>query len=129
MGLLGLASALIFVPLNALIQWRAPNERRGSVIAFENTCVFTGILLGSLGAGALAQSGVSTTGIFLATASFTVIGTGWALWLLPDALLRAVLVVLTNSLYRLRIVGHEHVPSKVAHCWFPTMCPSSTGSC
>ena len=110
MGLLGLASALIFVPLNALIQWRAPNERRGSVIAFENTCVFTGILLGSLGAGALAQSGVSTTGIFLVTASFTVIGTGWALWLLPDALLRAVLVVLTNSLYRLRIVGHEHVP-------------------
>lgn len=110
MGLLGLASALIFVPLNALIQWRAPNERRGSVIAFENTCVFTGILLGSLGAGVLAQSGVSTTGIFLVTASFTVIGTGWALWLLPDALLRAVLVVLTNSLYRLRIAGHEHVP-------------------
>src|SRR4029079_8858064 len=25
-------------------------------------------------------------------------------------LLRAVLVILTNSLYRLRIVGHEHVP-------------------
>lgn len=110
MGLLGLASALIFVPLNALIQWRAPNERRGSVIAFENSCVFTGILLGSLGAGALAQSGVSTTGIFLVTASFTAIGTGWALWLLPDALLRAVLVLLTNSLYRLRIVGHEQVP-------------------
>ncbi|MCG3778135.1 MAG: Bifunctional protein Aas [Nitrospira sp.] len=110
MGLLGLASALIFVPLNALIQWRAPHERRGSVIAFENTCVFTGILCGSLGAGALAQSGVSTTGIFLATASFTVIGTGWALWLHPDTLLRAVLVVLTNSLYRLRIIGHEQVP-------------------
>ncbi|MEY4705491.1 MAG: hypothetical protein RL042_1696 [Nitrospirota bacterium] len=110
MGVLGIASALIFVPLNALIQWRAPNDRRGSVIAFENTCVFTGMLFGSLGAGALAQSGVSTTGIFLATAAFTVIGTGWALWLLPDALLRTILVILTNSLYRLRIVGHEHVP-------------------
>lgn len=110
MGVLGIASALIFVPLNALIQWRAPNDRRGSVIAFENTCVFTGMLFGSLGAGALAQIGVSTTGIFLATAAFTVIGTGWALWLLPDALLRTILVILTNSLYRLRIAGHEHVP-------------------
>jgi acyl-[acyl-carrier-protein]-phospholipid O-acyltransferase/long-chain-fatty-acid--[acyl-carrier-protein] ligase len=110
MGILGIASALIFVPLNALIQWRAPNERRGSVIAFENTCVFTGILLGSLGAGALANAGVSTTGIFLATAALTVIGTGWALWLLPEALLRVILVILTNTLYRLRIVGHEHVP-------------------
>jgi acyl-[acyl-carrier-protein]-phospholipid O-acyltransferase/long-chain-fatty-acid--[acyl-carrier-protein] ligase len=110
MGLLGIASALIFVPLNALIQWRAPNDRRGSVIAFENTCVFTGILLGSLGAGALANGGVSTTGIFLATAAFTILGTGWALWLLPEALLRVIMVILTNTLYRLRIVGHEHVP-------------------
>ena len=111
MVILGASSALIFVPLNALIQWRAPNDRRGSVIAFENTCVFTGILMGSLGDGALANLGVSTTGIFLATAAFTVLGTGWALWLLPDALLRVILVVLTNSLYRLRIVGHEHVPA------------------
>ena len=38
------------------------------------------------------------------------LGTGWALWLLPEALLRAVLVMLTNSLYRLRIVGQEQVP-------------------
>ncbi|HET7909661.1 MAG TPA: acyl-[ACP]--phospholipid O-acyltransferase [Nitrospira sp.] len=110
MVVLGTSSALIFVPLNALIQWRAPADRRGSVIAFENTCVFTGILLGSLGAGALATTGVSTTGIFTAAAVFTVLGTAWALRLLPEALLRALLVILTNSLYRLRIVGHEHVP-------------------
>jgi acyl-[acyl-carrier-protein]-phospholipid O-acyltransferase/long-chain-fatty-acid--[acyl-carrier-protein] ligase len=110
MVVLGTSSALIFVPLNALIQWRAPHDRRGSVIAFENTCVFTGILFGSLGAGTLAASGVSTTGIFTAAAMFTVLGTGWALWLLPEALLRAVLVILTNSLYRLRIVGHQQVP-------------------
>jgi acyl-[acyl-carrier-protein]-phospholipid O-acyltransferase / long-chain-fatty-acid--[acyl-carrier-protein] ligase len=110
MVVLGTSSALIFVPLNALIQWRAPTDRRGSVIAFENTCVFTGILLGSLGAGALATTGVSTTGIFTTTAVFTVLGTAWALWLLPEALLRALLVILTNSLYRMRVVGHEHVP-------------------
>src|SRR6187551_3451325 len=111
MVVLGTSSALIFVPLNALIQWRAPADRRGSVIAFENTCVFTGILLGSLGAGALAASGVSTTGIFTTTAVFTVFGTAWAMWLLPEALLRAILVILTNSLYRLRIVGHSHAPT------------------
>ena len=110
MVVLGISSALIFVPLNALIQWRAPHDRRGSVIAFENTCVFTGILTGSLAGGALASTGVSTTGIFITTAIFTVVGTAWALWLLPEALLRAVLVILTNSVYRLRIVGLEHVP-------------------
>ncbi|HET9845960.1 MAG TPA: acyl-[ACP]--phospholipid O-acyltransferase [Nitrospira sp.] len=112
MVILGISSALIFVPMNALIQWRAPDDRRGSVIAFENTCVFTGILLGSLGAGALASGGTSTTGIFTAAAAFTVLGTAWAMWLLPEALLRVVLVIVTNSLYRLRIVGHSHVPTK-----------------
>jgi acyl-[acyl-carrier-protein]-phospholipid O-acyltransferase / long-chain-fatty-acid--[acyl-carrier-protein] ligase len=109
---LGISSALIFVPLNALIQWRAPDDRRGSVIAFENTCVFTGIMLGSLAGGAMATAGLSASGIFAATALVTLCGTAWALWLLPDALLRMVLVILTQTLYRLRIVGHEHVPKK-----------------
>ncbi|MGH9577512.1 MAG: MFS transporter, partial [Terriglobales bacterium] len=33
MGLLGIASAFIFVPLNAILQWKSPPDRRGSVIA------------------------------------------------------------------------------------------------
>lgn len=107
---LGIVSAHIFIPLNALIQWRAPHQRRGSVIAFENTCVFSGILLGSLSGGLLANAGLSTTNIFTAAALVTLTGTAWALWLLPEALVRAVLVILTNSLYRLQIIGHEHVP-------------------
>ena len=109
MALLGVASAFIFVPLNAVIQWKAPPDRRGAVIALSNTCVFTGVLLGSLSGGALANAGLSTSGILLATSAATVGGTCWALWLLPDAFLRLVLVILTNSLYRLRIVGQHHV--------------------
>ncbi len=107
---LGMSSALIFIPINALIQWRAPHDRRGSVIALENICVFTGILLGSLSGGLLANVGLSTVGIFLATALATTLGTAWAMWLMPETFLRLMLVLLTNTLYRLRIVGHEHVP-------------------
>ncbi|MDP1769909.1 MAG: acyl-[ACP]--phospholipid O-acyltransferase [Nitrospirota bacterium] len=110
MGLLGISSAFIFVPLNAILQWKSPPDRRGAVISFSNTCVFTGILLGSLAGGALAHAGLSTSGIFLVTAGITVGGTAWALWLLPDACLRLVLVIVTNTLYRLRIVGQDHVP-------------------
>ncbi len=110
MLILGMASGLVFIPLNALIQWRAPADRRGSVIALENTCVFAGIMLGSLAGGALANAGLSTSGIFVATALVTFTGTSWALWLLPDALVRLVLVILTHTMYRVRMVGHEHVP-------------------
>jgi len=110
MGTLGMSSAFIFVPLNAILQWKSPPNRRGAVISFSNTCVFTGILLGSLAGGSLAQAGLSTAGIFLATAAMTMAGMLWAIWLLPDTLVRLVLVILTNTLYRLRIVGQHHLP-------------------
>ncbi|MEO5954337.1 MAG: acyl-[ACP]--phospholipid O-acyltransferase [Nitrospiraceae bacterium] len=110
MGLLGVSSAFVFVPLNAILQWKSPPDRRGAVISFSNTCVFTGILLGSLAGGSLAHAGLSTSNIFLATAGITIAGTAWALWLLPDAFLRLVLVIFTNTFYRLRLVGQDHVP-------------------
>ena len=108
--LLGVSCSFIFVPLNAILQWRSPADRRGAVISFSNTCVFTGILLGSLGGGSLANIGFSTSSIFLVTAGVTIGGTLWALWLMPDVFLRLLLVICTNTLYRLRIVGQEHVP-------------------
>jgi len=108
--LLGVSCSFIFVPLNAILQWRSPPDRRGAVISFSNTCVFTGILLGSLAGGSLANIGFSTSSIFLVTAGVTIGGTLWALRLMPDVFLRLLLVICTNTLYRLRIVGQQHVP-------------------
>ncbi len=110
LGLLGICSAFIFVPLNAILQWKSPPDRRGAVISFSNTCVFTGILLGSLAGGSLANVGLSTTSIFLTTAGMTMASIAWAIWLLPDTFIRLVLVILTNTLYRLRLLGEQHVP-------------------
>ena len=110
LGVLGISSAFIFVSLNAILQWKSPPDRRGAVISFSNTCVFTGILLGSLAGGSLANIGLSTTGIFLATAGMTMAGMMWSLWLLPDTFIRLMLVILTTTLYRLRIIGEHHVP-------------------
>ena len=110
LGLLGVSCSFIFVPLNAILQWKSPPDRRGAVISFSNTCVFTGILLGSLAGGSLANAGFSTSSIFLVTAGVTIGGTLWALRLMPDVFLRLLLVICTNTLYRLRIVGQQHVP-------------------
>jgi acyl-[acyl-carrier-protein]-phospholipid O-acyltransferase / long-chain-fatty-acid--[acyl-carrier-protein] ligase len=110
LGLLGISCSFIFVPLNAILQWRSPPDRRGAVIAFCNTCVFIGILIGSLAGGSLAHAGLSTSNIFLVTAGVTIVGTAWALWLMPDVFLRLLLVMFTNTLYRLRIVGQHHIP-------------------
>ena len=47
MTLLGIFSGLLFVPLNALLQWRSPADRRGAVIAMANVLVYGGMVLGT----------------------------------------------------------------------------------
>jgi acyl-[acyl-carrier-protein]-phospholipid O-acyltransferase/long-chain-fatty-acid--[acyl-carrier-protein] ligase len=112
MALLGIASGMLVVPLNALVQWRSPDDRRGAVIALSNSFIFGGILAGSLSAKILSGIGLSASGILLAASVVTAAGTLWVLWLLPDAFLRLVLVLLTHTFYRLRVVGREHVPER-----------------
>lgn len=112
MLLLGLSSGLLVVPLNALLQWRAPADQRGGVIALSNVLVFAGMLAGSLVGGAMADAGLSPRGIALGAAALTLLGTAWALWLLPEAFLRLVLFLLTHTVYRVRVLGRENVPAE-----------------
>ena len=110
MVILGAASGLLLVPLNSLIQWKSPDDRRGGIIALSNIFVFSGIFAGSVGATLLANSGLPPQAILGAASIVILLGTGWALWLLPDALLRLALILATHTFYRLRIMGSRHVP-------------------
>lgn len=107
---LGIASGLLIVPLDALLQARAPDHCRGAVIAISNVFVFSGMLFGSLAGSALAQAQFSTRGIMLAAAVITLGGTVWAMRLLPEPGLRLAVFLMTRIFYRLRIVGKEFVP-------------------
>ena len=112
MPLVGVAAGMVVVPLNAILQWRAPENRRGAVIALANVFTLGGTIAGSLTAYALAVAGIDPGGIFLAGAVFLLAATGWAVYLLPDALLRLVLVLITFTFYRLRVNGARHVPQE-----------------
>jgi acyl-[acyl-carrier-protein]-phospholipid O-acyltransferase/long-chain-fatty-acid--[acyl-carrier-protein] ligase len=110
MGLLGIASGFINVPINALIQWRSPADRRGAVIALGNIFVFGGILAGSLGAGLLSQLGLSASEILVACGVLALIGTLMIIRLLPDSLLRFIVALLPRLIYRLTVTGQDHIP-------------------
>ncbi|MCI0458639.1 MAG: MFS transporter, partial [Gemmataceae bacterium] len=110
MALLGLASGCLVVPLNALLQWRAPADRRGAVIALTNVFTFTGIIAGSLLGWGFSAAELSARGILICAGVLTFAGTAWAVYVLPEAFLRLVLVLLTHTFYRLRVQGREHVP-------------------
>lgn len=112
MALLGVSYGLILVPMNAVIQWRAPAARRGAIIALTNILVFGGVLAGSLSAYGLSLAGMAPRGIILATALAVGAGTYWSLHLLPDAFLRLGFVLVTHTVYRLRLVHPERVPEE-----------------
>ncbi len=112
MTFLGIFSGLLFVPLNALLQWRSPADRRGAVISMANLLVYGGMVLGTFLALVLARAGVSARGTFLAASLVLAGGFLWALSLVPDAFLRFILVGLAHTLYRVRVVGRSNIPSE-----------------
>jgi acyl-[acyl-carrier-protein]-phospholipid O-acyltransferase / long-chain-fatty-acid--[acyl-carrier-protein] ligase len=83
--LLGLFSGLFIVPLNALLQQRAPEGMKGRLIAFSNVLSFSAILL-SAGVPSLLASafGLGTGGLIFFVACLTVVGTAVVLWIVPD---------------------------------------------
>ena len=112
MALMGIASGLIIVPLNAILQWRAPKDKRGAVIAIANVFMNSGTILGALSALGMAWWGLGADGIFLAGAIVVFGATAWALWLLPEALVRLVFLLLTHTFYRLRVNSVINVPAE-----------------
>ena len=84
----------------------------GAVIALVNMLAFAGMILGNFGCTWLANAGLDSAGILLAVAIVTFVATVWAIWLLPDALLRLIIVMVAHTLYRVRILGAEKMPKE-----------------
>jgi acyl-[acyl-carrier-protein]-phospholipid O-acyltransferase/long-chain-fatty-acid--[acyl-carrier-protein] ligase len=109
--LLGLAGGFFIVPLQTLLQQEAPADKKGIAIAMANLLAFTG-MLGSLGALLLMLNvlGLDEAEVFLIAGLVTAAGTVYILALLPQSLFRLVLWLLTNTVYRIRVVGRENLP-------------------
>jgi acyl-[acyl-carrier-protein]-phospholipid O-acyltransferase/long-chain-fatty-acid--[acyl-carrier-protein] ligase len=110
---LGFSGGFFIVPINALIQHRPAEDKKGSVIAFANFLSFVGVI----GASAI-YSGfthywhVGLQSFFIWTAIMSLAATAYVLWLLPDSLLRLLLWMLTHTLYRLDVAARERVPAR-----------------
>jgi len=113
LALLGFFGGFFAVPINALIQHRPAPERKGGVIAAANLLSFVGVFLAA-GAYYLLATGfhLNPGGIFLAGAVMTLLATAFALFLLPDSLLRLVLWLLTHSIYRIKVEGRDNIPER-----------------
>jgi acyl-[acyl-carrier-protein]-phospholipid O-acyltransferase/long-chain-fatty-acid--[acyl-carrier-protein] ligase len=113
LSLLGFFGGFFIVPIAALLQHRPDRENKGGVLAAANLLSFVGIF---------AASGIyylvtvvlhlSPPTVFVLTAVATLAGTIYLVCLLPDALLRFGLWLLTRTLYRVRVFGRDNIPEK-----------------
>jgi acyl-[acyl-carrier-protein]-phospholipid O-acyltransferase/long-chain-fatty-acid--[acyl-carrier-protein] ligase len=111
--LYGFFAGFFIVPVSALIQHRPDKGRKGGIIGASNLLSFVGIFLAS--PVFIFMSGIlrlNPRQIFVATTVLTFTGTLYALWLMPDAFLRFILWILTNTIYRVRVLGRDHIPEK-----------------
>ena len=110
---LGLFGGFFIVPISALLQHRPARGQKGGVLAAANLTSWIGIFLAS-GIFYLCASvlKLSPPEIFLLLAVTTLAATIYLLFLLPDSLLRFVLWCVTNTIYKIRIVGRDHLPAK-----------------
>lgn len=109
--LLGFSSGLFVIPLNTLIQLRSPQMERGRILATANFLSFVAIV----GAGLfIGLSGsilkLNAAQVFLALGVLSIFVTIFICVAIPQAPLRLVLYLLTNIVYRIRVVGQENVP-------------------
>lgn len=113
LGALGFAGGFFAVPINALIQHRPDEDKKGGVIAYANFLSFVGVIAASAAySGFTHYLHVGLESFFIWTAILTLAATAYVVWLLPDSLLRLLLWMLTHTLYRLDVEGREDVPAR-----------------
>lgn len=109
-ALLGMFGGIFDVPLASTLQHRSPNDAKGGVMATTNMLTFVGMAAASLVYGVLARLGVSTYALFLGTGIATLVVGAYIVTLLPIFLLRFVLWVFANTLYRVHVRNREYLP-------------------
>jgi acyl-[acyl-carrier-protein]-phospholipid O-acyltransferase / long-chain-fatty-acid--[acyl-carrier-protein] ligase len=115
LAMLGLASGFYIIPLNAMLQERAPAGMKGRLVAFSNVLTFTAVLAAAAIPWFLTSIvGLTIRQVILFVALLTLAGTIYVVRMLPDFLVRLVVWLTANSLYRIHTVGEDHLPKEGA---------------
>jgi acyl-[acyl-carrier-protein]-phospholipid O-acyltransferase/long-chain-fatty-acid--[acyl-carrier-protein] ligase len=109
--LVGFFGGLFAVPLNALLQQRSGDQEKGRLMATNNFLNMIGILIAS-GALSLCTNvfALSADRIIFIFGVLTLVSSIYVLSVVPEFLVRFSLWLLTHTIYRITIVGGEHVP-------------------
>ncbi len=112
--LLGFCGGFYVVPVNALVQHRPEPGNKGGVIATSAFLSWVGILLAGGGLYFLLARVLhfGPREIFLTGGLLSFLGAVVFVWVLPESIFRLILWVLIRTLYRVRVLGRDHIPDR-----------------
>ncbi|MFN3887987.1 MAG: MFS transporter [Aquabacterium sp.] len=111
LALLAFSAGIYSVPMYALIQLRSQPSHRARIIAANNILNALFMVVSSLAAGALLAAGFTVPEVFGATALLNVVVVGYVFWLMPEYIVRLVMLFVARIVYRLRVRGDHHLPT------------------
>ncbi|OWQ83210.1 glycerol acyltransferase [Roseateles aquatilis] len=114
LGLLALFAGLYSVPMYALIQMRAQPSHRARIIAANNILNALFMIASSVLAGAMLGAGLTIPELFLAVGLANAVVGLYIFLIVPEYLLRFIAFIVSRLIYRFRLSGDEHIPTRGA---------------
>ncbi|MEM7436638.1 MAG: MFS transporter, partial [Myxococcota bacterium] len=108
--LLAVFGGFFTVPLYTLIQERSDPETRSRVIAGNNILNALFMVLSSVMLMALPKLGITIPQTFLILAALSALVSAYIYSVIPEFLLRFWAWIVAQVMYRIRVVGEEHLP-------------------
>ncbi len=112
MGMLGAFAGIYSVPLFAMMQQRADRQYLSRIIAANNIINAIFMVAAALLALATLNAGMSIPQLFLLLAGLNAVVAIYIYTLLPEFLIRFVVWIAINLLYRIRPSGLDNVPER-----------------
>ena len=114
LALLSLFAGLYSVPMYALIQLRSQPSHRARIIAANNILNALFMIVSSIGVGALLATNFTIPQVFMITGLLNAVVAFCIFMLVPEYLLRFVAFMATRFVYRCKVRGGEHIPTRGA---------------
>ncbi len=112
---MGVSGGFFIVPLSATLQQRSPPEAKGRILAASNVLTFSAMLLAAAFYWVLADPSMLNLPpdkLFIVAGAVTVAVALAICAMLPEAMVRLVLWLLTHTVYRIRVVDGDRVPER-----------------
>lgn len=114
LALLSLFAGLYSVPMYAMIQLRSQPSHRARIIAANNILNALFMIVSAVLVGVLLKAGLTIPQVFLVVGVLNAIVAFYIFLVVPEYLLRFIALIATRCIYRFKVRGDEHIPTKGA---------------